>query len=102
MEIHLHSMCLGGNSTLVAMRRHPEAFNKGDIKSMVLLQPISGSALVRKISDGMWMGKRGVEAFERHYREIWGYRIEDSSPIKDAQHCAVSSSSIWRGVNHCN
>lgn len=82
MEIHLHSQCLGGNATLAAIRKQPEAFDC--VASMVLIQPISGSALVRKISKNLRMGKRGYEAFEKHYREIWGYRIEDSSPQKDA------------------
>ena len=82
MKIHLHSMCLGGNATLVAMRKCPEVFE--GIRSMMLLQPISGDALVRKLCQTMWMGKSGYAAFEKHYREIWGYRIEDSSPQKDA------------------
>ncbi|TCL08586.1 alpha-beta hydrolase superfamily lysophospholipase [Shimia isoporae] len=82
MEIHLHSMCLGGNATLVAMGKQPEAF--ADVKSMILLQPISGDALVRKLVKNMRMGKKAYAAFERHYREIWGFRIEDSSPQKDA------------------
>ena len=58
MDIHLHSMCLGGNATLVAMRRNPEAFE--GIKSMVLVQPISGDALVRRLSNNMKMGKKGI------------------------------------------
>lgn len=87
MEIHLQSICLGGNSTLVAMRRNPEAF-KG-IKSMILVQPISGRALVRKIADGMYMGQAGVDSFEKHYREIWGYRIDDASPVQDAVHVKI-------------
>ena len=82
MDIHLHSMCLGGNATLVAMRKQPEAFN--DVKSMMLIQPISGEALVRRLTKNMWLGERGYKVFEQKYREIWGYRIEDSSPIVDA------------------
>ena len=82
MEIHLQSMCLGGNSTLVAMRKHPDAF--AGVKSMILIQPISGDALVRKLTKNMRLGKKGYASFEKHYREIWGFRIEDSSPQKDA------------------
>ena len=82
MDIHLHSMCLGGNATLVAMRKQPEAF--ADVKSMMLIQPISGEALVRRLTKNMWLGERGYKVFEQKYREIWGYRIEDSSPIVDA------------------
>ena len=82
MDIHLHSMCLGGNATLVAMRREPEAFE--GIKSMMLIQPISGSALVNRLVKNMRLGKKAVDVFEQKYRETWGYRIEDSSPVQDA------------------
>lgn len=82
MDIYLHSMCLGANATLVAMNKKPEAFK--DIKAMMLVQPISGDALIRRLSKNMWLGEKGYRAFEQKYREIWGYRIEDSSPIIDA------------------
>ena len=87
MDIHLHSMCLGGNATLVAMRKAPDAFE--NIKSMVLIQPISGDALVRKLCKNMRMGKKGELAFEKYYRELWGYKISDSSPILDAPYVKI-------------
>ena len=82
MDIYLHSMCLGANATLVAMNKHPEAFE--EIKAMMLIQPISGESLIRRLSKNMWLGEKGYKTFEQKYREIWGYRIEDSSPINDA------------------
>jgi pimeloyl-ACP methyl ester carboxylesterase len=82
MEVHLHSMCLGGNSTLVAMRKHPEIFE--GVKSMILIQPISGEALVKKLCKNMRVGQKGYNAFQKYYQEIWGYRISDSSPQEDA------------------
>ncbi|MCH4887663.1 alpha/beta hydrolase [Acidaminobacter sp. JC074] len=82
MDIHLHSMCLGGNATLVAMRKFPDLFK--DVKSMMLIQPISGQALVQTLSKTLRMGSKGPELFEKYYRELFGYRTEDSSPIKDA------------------
>ena len=87
MDIHLHSMCLGGNSTLVAMKENPEVFE--GVKSMMLVQPISGDALVRKISKNMRLGKSGYDAFEKYYRELYGYSITDASPITDAKHVKV-------------
>lgn len=87
MEIHLHSMCLGGNATLVAMRRQPDVFK--DVKSMVLVQPISGASLVRRIANTMRLGKKGETAFEQQYQELWGYRVSDSSPIQDASFVSV-------------
>ncbi|WP_295895751.1 alpha/beta hydrolase [uncultured Vibrio sp.] len=82
MEVHLHSMCLGGNATLVAMRKQPEVFE--GVKSMILIQPISGDALVKRLCKNMRMTKRGYKVFEEKYREIWGFSISDSSPILDA------------------
>ena len=87
MDIHLHSMCLGGNSTLVAMHKNPEVFK--DVKSMMLIQPISGDALVRKIAKNMRLGKAGYDAFEKYYRELYGYSITDASPIVDAKYVEI-------------
>ncbi|MCT4644407.1 MAG: hypothetical protein N4A74_05410 [Carboxylicivirga sp.] len=87
MDIHLHSMCLGGNSTLVAMRKQAEAF-KG-IKSMMLIQPISGEALVKKLCKTMKLGKKGEQVFEEIYRQQFGFRTLDSSPIEDAKHVEI-------------
>ncbi|WP_211093253.1 MULTISPECIES: alpha/beta hydrolase family protein [Flammeovirga] len=83
MEIHLHSMCLGGNATLVAMNKHPKAFE--GIKSMMLIQPISGEALVKKLCKTMYLGAKGEKVFEEVYRQKFGFRTEDSSPILDAK-----------------
>ena len=87
MDIHLHSMCLGGNATLVAMRKAPEAFE--GIKSMMLIQPISGEALVKTLSKTLRMGAKGEELFEKYYRQLWGFRTEDSAPINDAAYVTM-------------
>jgi len=75
-------MCLGGNSTLVAMRKHPEVF--GEVKSMMLIQPISGAALVRRLCKNMRLGNKGYRTFEATYRRLYGFSITDASPIEDA------------------
>ena len=82
MSIHLQSICLGGNSTLVAMRKHPEAFE--GIRSMILVQPISGNYLVKRLCKTMRFGKKGEQIFEDTYREMMGYRVTDSAPLEDA------------------
>lgn len=87
MEIHLHSMCLGGNATLVAMKKCPETFR--GVASMMLIQPISGAALVKRMCKNMRLGEKAEKIFEQKYRETWGYRIEDSSPIRDAVHVNI-------------
>ena len=83
MEIHLQSICLGGNSTLAAMNKSPEDFR--NIKSMILIQPISGEALVRKLGKTMRLGKSIEREFARVYKEVYGFRINDASPILDAK-----------------
>ncbi len=87
MDIHLHSMCLGGNSTLVAMRKSPELFS--DVKSMMLLQPISGDALVRRLCKNMRLGQKGYQVFEEIYRQQYGFSITDASPVFDAAYVKV-------------
>lgn len=87
MDIHLHSMCLGGNSTLVAMKKNPEIFN--GVKSMMLIQPISGEYLVKRLCKTMRLGQKGEKVFEEIYRQQFGFRISDSSPIEDAKHVNI-------------
>ena len=87
LDVHLHSVCLGGNATLVAMRRHPEAFEH--IASMMLLQPLSNDIVAQKISNMLRMRKSGPELYDKHYRQIWGFRVEDVSPRADAANVSM-------------
>lgn len=87
MEIHLHSMCLGANSTLVALKKQPEVFK--DVKSMMLIQPISGDYLVKRLCKTMFLGKKGYDIFEEIYRQQFGFSITDSSPIVDAEYVNI-------------
>ena len=87
MKISLQSICLGGNSTLVAMEKHPEEFE--GIYSMILIQPLSGEALVKKLCENMGFGELGEEVFEEVYREVSGFSVKDSSPIENAKHVKI-------------
>jgi hypothetical protein len=87
MKISLQSICLGANSTLVAMEKHPEEFE--DIQSLILIQPLSGEALVKKLCENLGLGELGEEMFEEAYREISGFSVSDSSPIKNAKHVRI-------------
>jgi len=87
INIHLHSMCLWGDSTLVAMKKSPEDFKR--INSMLLLQPISWAAIQKKLSKNLHLGKKWEVAFEKQYIQQTGFRIEDSSPILDAEHVKI-------------
>jgi hypothetical protein len=87
MDISLQSICLGANSTLVAMRKHPEDFN--GIKSMILIQPLSGDALVKRLCENLSLGEVGEKVFEETYRELAGFSVSDMSPIEDAKSVKV-------------
>ena len=87
MSIALQSICLGGNSTLVAMRRHPDEFD--GVQSMILIQPLSGAMLVEKLCENLQVGKGGEDMFDEVYREAVGFRVSDSSPNEDAKHVRV-------------
>jgi hypothetical protein len=73
MKISLQSICLGADSTFIAMKKHPEEF-KG-IYSMIAIQPLSGAVLVEKLCENLKFGKAGVEVFEETYKEIAGFSI---------------------------
>jgi esterase/lipase len=87
MQISLQSICLGGNSTLVAMEKHPEDFE--GIASMILIQPLSGSMLVEKLCENMEFGKEGEKLFDEVFREIAGRRVADNSPIDNAKYVKI-------------
>jgi hypothetical protein len=46
MTTFLLSVCLGADSTCVAMAKHPEEF--GHIKSLILLQPVSANYIIEE------------------------------------------------------
>ena len=52
---------------------------------MMLIQPISGEALVKKLCKTLRLGKKGETVFEEIYRQQFGFRTADSSPIEDAK-----------------
>jgi esterase/lipase len=56
---------------------------------MMLIQPISGEAIVKKLCKTMRLGKKGEQAFEKIYREQFGFRVDDSSPIEDAKSVGI-------------
>jgi hypothetical protein len=45
MDIGFVSFCMGANSTIIAMSKQPEAFEK--VKCLVLIQPISMEVFIR-------------------------------------------------------
>lgn len=76
MKVSLHSMCMGGNATLLAMEKYPEEFEH--ILSWILIQPLNGRTLLERTFENMGMDiEEGVEAFAPVYQKMTGFRVED-------------------------
>ncbi|CAN6648623.1 hypothetical protein TRVA0_023S00892 [Trichomonascus vanleenenianus] len=80
MTTALLSRCLGANSTIIAMSRHPDEFK--DIKAMVAVQPVSSRPLVETL--GRQTGhdpKEAADAFDRSIFNKTGFRLDELGPI---------------------
>lgn len=86
MRTSLLSVCLGANSTIVAMDRHPEEF--GDIRSMILLQPISARPFIEQAAARDGIGN-GAEQFDAAIHKLNGFHIDELSPIPYAHAVTV-------------
>jgi hypothetical protein len=83
MTTGLFSKCLGADSTIVAMDKHPEQF--ADIRAMIALQPISTRAFVEKnIVEGAGI-ENGVALFDEALYRLTGFRVDEESPIPHAK-----------------
>lgn len=81
MTIGLRSVCMGANSTITAMAKHPKEFS--EIKAMVAPQPISLSAFAKKFFETMGV-ENGMEMYAKGIFETSGLHLEDLSPLKFA------------------
>ena len=81
MDVALHSLCMGCNSTFLAMEKHPDEFEH--IKCMIALQPLSAAPFIeRALSDrGV---ENAVEKFDARYSYYSGFRHSDSNAIARA------------------
>ncbi|ODV79100.1 alpha/beta-hydrolase [Suhomyces tanzawaensis NRRL Y-17324] len=88
MEKSLLSICLGANSTIVAMHKHPEFFE--EIRSMIAVQPISTRAFVQKAAETANVSKNeAVEVFEETLLETSGFKVDELSPLEYAKSVKV-------------
>lgn len=82
MDTVLMSVCLGCNSTMVAMNKHPEEF--GHIKAMVAHQPVSARPFVEQAADKAGIAN-GADMFDAASRKRTGFGIDELSPIEHAK-----------------
>lgn len=82
METFLLSVCLGGDSTCVAMAKHPAEFSH--IKSLILLQPVSADPIVEN-----FVRDSGIpDGYARFDQEVFartGFHLAEQSPIEYAK-----------------
>lgn len=84
----LLSICLGCNSTIVAMDKNPEYFK--DIKAMVALQPISLKYFIEKAAENQNLKvKEATEYFAESLRSANGFILEELSPTPYAKSVTV-------------
>ncbi|SGZ48274.1 CIC11C00000005879 [Sungouiella intermedia] len=88
MEKYLLSICLGGNSTLFAMKEYPEYFD--DIKAIVLLQPISMKCFVDQFIKRENLDYDAVlEYMEKKILEGSSFKLDDFSVVEVASGCKI-------------
>ncbi len=82
MTTFLLSVCLGGDSTCIAMAKHPEEFEH--IKSLVLLQPVSANPIIEEFVKANNIPD-GYEKFDKAVHERTGFHLSEQSPIEYAK-----------------
>jgi pimeloyl-ACP methyl ester carboxylesterase len=73
-EIHLQSMCLGCNATLVAMRKAPEAF--ASIRSFLAIHPVIGRSLIDRTCAQLGIAE-GASLFEPVFHAMTGFHVDE-------------------------
>lgn len=95
MKTAMLSVCLGCNSTMVAMHKHPEEFTH--IKALLALQPVSARPFVEVAAEKAGIAN-GPEMFDFAIRKHHGFGIDELSPIEHAK--AVTLPTLVAQVHH--
>jgi hypothetical protein len=82
MTTFLLSVCLGADSTCVAMAKHPEEFEH--IKSLILLQPVSASYIIEEFVKANNIPD-GYQRFDEALSERTGFHLAEQSPLEYAK-----------------
>jgi uncharacterized protein (DUF1330 family)/pimeloyl-ACP methyl ester carboxylesterase len=79
MKIALYSRCLGANSTIVGMKKHPEEFH--DVKALILLQPVTPKVFLERAMEMNGI-ENGIEMFAKAYYNRSGLHLDDVWPME--------------------
>ncbi|WP_122619073.1 prolyl oligopeptidase family serine peptidase [Streptomyces sp. Tu 4128] len=78
------SRCLGANSTIVAMSRHPEEFD--GVRALVAVQPVSLRALAET---ALAQVSGGISLLESELKNLTGFDLDELSPLTYAKDVRV-------------
>ncbi|MDA8446455.1 alpha/beta hydrolase family protein [Paracidovorax valerianellae] len=79
MKTALYSRCLGANSTIVGMHKHPNEFSH--IKAMIALQPSLPGVFVGKAAENLKI-ENGYDRLDAAFFKRTGYHFTDAWPIE--------------------
>jgi len=95
MVTGLRSVCLGGNSTIVAMSKHPEEF--AHIKTMLALQPVSVRPVIERLCENAHV-ENGAEMFDEAIMKRTSFHLDELSPVEHSK--AVMVPTLVVQVHH--
>ncbi|MGV9861494.1 alpha/beta hydrolase [Rhodococcus koreensis] len=83
-HIGLLSRCLGADSTIVAMSKHPEEFE--GLRAMVAVQPVSLRPMIEVATSGI---PGGVEMVAQEIKKLTSFDLDELSPLGYAKDVTV-------------
>jgi pimeloyl-ACP methyl ester carboxylesterase len=86
MKTALLSVCLGANSSIVAMNKHPKEFEH--IRAMIALQPVTASVFVERAMERAGI-ENGAELFDTALYNRTGFHLKELWPIEYAKAVTV-------------
>lgn len=81
MTTALLSVCLGCNSTIVAMHKYPAEF--AHIRALIALQPVSARPFIERAAEQAGIAN-GPEMFDAAIHKLTGFHLDELSPIAHA------------------
>ncbi|MEU0766656.1 alpha/beta hydrolase family protein [Streptomyces albogriseolus] len=87
MTIGLFSRCVGGNSTMFAMTRRPEAFE--GVRCMVSPQPLSPGVALSRALERLGIPARHIDDLDELIRLHISFRLAELSPVPWAKNVNV-------------
>lgn len=85
-RIALFSRCLGANSTIIAMSKHPEEFQ--GIRALIALQPSSFRPIAQRVLAAQGLPD-AIDDFDLEFKNLSGFDLDELTPTPYANHVTV-------------